>query len=1142
MGHKADSGNPSKRGTATGRRVTLGRSWWIGRPLVRYRWRAASHAEVRGDPMGHTTTAPDPPFVGRAAELQTLRQSIGTGRLVLLCGEAGIGKTRIAEELAQEADAGATAVHWGRCWEGEGAPAFWPWTQIIRAHLRTADPGALRKHRDDPVARLATLAPEIDDRATPTHVPPTDPTRARFQLFDAVTSFLRTAASTHPLVLVLEDLHWADVSSLALLQYVVRELDTSPVLIIATYRDADTADAPALYDAIADLTRHRHCVRLPLQGLKEDEVHTLVADRLGTVTTEFVQVVMRKTAGNPFFVTQLLQLLAREPPQALTGIPDGVRDALQRRLRGLQQSSRALLEIAAVIGDEFALATLHALELSPPEALLRALDDAISRRILAECPDKPGRYRFTHALIREALYDDLPLAHRVDLHTRVGEALERCYGASVDPHAAELAHHFLVAAVADTGARAISYAMRAGHHSSSVLAYEQAVAWYRMALDTITAWQPADQHATTTASLALGEAQVRAGLPKDAEETFQRVAALARTLALPEMLARAALGLGQVDRVHDQLGTLLDEALEALDAADSSLRARLLSLRAVVLYWAQPDDRKRSLSDAAIAMARRLDDVPTLTYVLSSRIASLSGPDDVELRLAAATEMSALGERCGDRELGMVGFGWSIADRLALAQIGRVRQDVETFAERARTVKHPYHTWWSAILSTMCTILEGRFAEGERLAQEALALGQHAVATDAAHVFAGQLYALRIEQERLRELEPIMRSIVDEFPAISGARCGLALLYAETDRAAEATLELERLADDDFEALPRNPEWLSSIAVLAQTTALLPSSPHAARLYDLLRPYDHLIIVSGLGGLCAGAVSQFLGLLATRLERWDAAADHLAHALRLHTKIGARIWVAYTHYESAMLASAVGDRTGTQTAAAEAARIGEELGMPRLRRKLDALDLPSVAEERPVPSTASAVPANGNGRHGVLRRDGDYWTLAYTGPIFHLKDSIGLRYIAALIQDPNREFLASDLVTALRSERGANGDPRPTLDDGAKREYRVRLEALRTEITEAETSNDTGRAAGLQTEIELLGAELTRAVGLGGPNRKAVSDHERARVSATRAIQAAVRRIGDNDPAFARHLTGAIHTGTFCSYTPDPGTPISWEI
>ncbi len=1106
------------------------------------------------------TTAPDPPFVGRTAELQTLRQSIGDGRLVLICGEAGIGKTRIAEELAQETGDHAAVVHWGRCWEGEGTPAFWPWTQILRAHLRAEGPDAIHGQHADAIARLAALVPEIGDRSTPGYgIPDADPTHARFQLFDAVVSLFRTAATSRPVVLVLEDLHWADLPSLALLQYVTRELGASPILIIATYRNTSATDASALSNAVADLSRHRHCVQLALQGLDEDDVRILVTDRLGATTTEFIHAVMRKTAGNPFFLTQLLQLLAREPRSSLSdlpalGIPDGVRDALRQRLRGLEPSSRALLETAAVIGDEFALATLHALELSPPEALLRALGDAVSRGIVGESPDKPGQYDFTHALIREALYDDLPLAHRVDIHTRVGEALERCYGASAGQHAAELAHHFLVAAVADTGTRAISYAMRAGDHASRLLAYEQAVAWHRAALDTITAWQPADQHATAAASLALGEAQVRAGLPKEAEETFHRVVALARTLHLPEMLGRAALGLGQVDRVQEQLGGLLDEALNALNATDSSLRARLLSLRAIVLYWAQPEEQKRALSDDAIAMARRLDDVPTLTYVLSSRIASLSGPDDVELRLDAATEMSALGERCGDREVGMVGFGWSIADRLALGQIGRVRQDVETFAERARTVKHPYHVWWSTILTTMCTILEGRFDEGERLVHEALALGQRAVATDASHVFAGQLYALRIEQERLRELEPIMRSIADEFPAISGARCGLALLYAETDRPAEAAIELERLAENDFEAMPRNPEWLSSIAVLAQTTALLPGSPYAARLYDLMRPYEHLVIVSGLGSLCAGAVAHFLGMLAGRLERWTAAAEHLEQGLRLHTRIGAPVWMAYTHYEAAVLAAATGDRTRAETAMAHAARIGDEFGMPRLHRKLGALGLPAGAADAPVPESpattaprTATVTTNGSGRSGVLRRDGDYWTLAYTGPTFHLKDSIGLRYIAALIQDPRREFLAADLVATLRNARGGDGPDAgngagPTLDEPSKRKYRARLEALRAQITEAEAMSDARHAAHLQSEVESLGAELTRAVGLGGPDRTAVPNVERSRVSATRAIQAAVRRIGDNDPAFGRHLAGAIRTGTFCSYTPDPGTPVSWEI
>lgn len=1097
-------------------------------------------------------TGIDLPFVGRQAELETLRACVGRGRLALLTGEAGIGKTRIAEELALAAEVGGAIVHWGRCWEGDGAPAFWPWVQILRSHLRDGDDraGVVRPGRVS--AHLAALVPEIG-APTPATPPSPDPSHARFQLFDAITDFLREIAERRPLVVILEDLHWADPPSLMLLQYLAREIANAPILVVATYR---TAGDETLAGSVAELARHRHCVQLAIGGLDDDEVRTCVERVLGTAPPTLVGALVRRTAGNPLFLGELVRLLARAPgdlladPSALP-IPDGVRDAVGRRLRGLAAPCGEILRVAAVVGDELSLVTLRAVAVVPPDDLLATLGEALAAGVLREEPAKPGRYRFAHALIRETLYDDLPLATRVALHTRVGEALETCYGTATDQHAGELARHFLAAAADDEGRRGIAYAVRAGNHATRVLAHEQAVAHYRAALAALQTWRPADERGATNILLALGEAQVRAGEPKAAEATFLDVAAAARRLDLPELLGRAALGLGQVERFLDRLGDVLDEALANVGPADSALRARLLSRRAVALYWSQPEDRKRTLSDEAVAMARRLDDTPTLAYVLSSRIASLSGPDDVEQRLATAVEMTELGDRCGDRELAMVGRGWSLADRLALAEIDRVRQDIEAFTRLAHELRHPYFLWWAAALGTMHAILSGRLADAERTAHEALALGQRAVTADATQVFAGHLYALRIEQQRLGELEPIIRSIVEQFPDVAGTRGALALLCAEEGRPEHAARELALLAERDFADLPRNPEWLSSIAILAQTSALLPNAPHAARLYELLRPYGTRIIVSGLGALCSGAVAHFLGLLASRLERWQDAEAHLDEALRLHTTIGAPGWAAYTLYESAALAlrrADKGDRARAEICRQQAGRTADVLGMPRLQAKLAALDGNAPATSVSVPAAALGAAA----RTGVLRKVGDYWTVAFAGPAFHLKDSIGLRYIAMLVQHPEREFLAADLVATLRLDRAPDDAPRasavdlgdagPLLDARAKAAYRTRLKALQNEIEEARRFNDGERAARLRAEREALTEQLAQAVGLGGRDRKPAAAVERARVSATRAIQAAVRRIRANDPALGSHLANAIRTGTFCCYTPDPSADISWQL
>ncbi len=1094
------------------------------------------------------------PFLGRDGEVETLTRALGRGRLMLVTGEAGIGKTRLAEEFAAHAAAGGAQVRWGRCWEGDGAPAFWPWIEVLRSHTRETDSATLRAQLGAGAADVALIVEELHVRFPDLPEPrSSDSKQSRFRLFDAITSFLKNAAATRPLVVILEDLHWADAPSLLLLRFVAREIEGTSLLVVATFRDGEVAPGAPAAETITKLARYRTCERMPLGGLREGEVHRYVEIVLGDDAAERLTAPLhRETDGNPFFLGEIVRLLARElAPAAATppfALPETVRDVIAHRLGGYTTECLEVLRVAAVIGQTFTLAVLRRVPDLADVPLLDLVSAAVDGRVLTAAGEVSGAYRFTHSLIREALYDALPLVRRAELHWSVGEALAGLQHANLDAHAAELAHHFMQAAARDGAERAIEYAVRAGEHATRMLAHEEAAAHHGRALLALEQWRPGDESRTCTILLALGESRVRAGDPTGAEDAFAHAAALAQRLDVPQLLGRAALGLGEVERFQDRLGPLLEDALERLGPDDSKLRVRLLTRLAVALYWSPPDGRKTALSAEAVAMARRLDHTSTLAYALAGRITTLSGPDDVEERLAAATEMRRLAERCADRELAMVGRGWSIADALALGRITDVRREIDAFTAAARELRHPYFTWWATAMGVMRTILEGRFVEAEALANEALRLGQRAIVADAAQAFAGHLYVLCIEQERLEQLEAVAKAFVAQFPLLPSGHCGLALLYAEQGRVADAEAEIAALAADDFAMLPRNPEWLSCIAGLAEASALLPSAPSAATLYALLAPYRDRVIVAGLGVLCAGSVAHFLGMLATRLGRFDAAAEHLATALLVHAAIGSPPCTAYSHCEYARLAlarRAPSDLERVERARAEALAIAERLGMKRLRRRLAGLGV-----EAPHPTTAQ--------RTAVLRREGDYWTVRWQHAEFRLRDSVGLQYLAMLLGNPTRDFLAIDLVATCRTRRAADGrtnsstvdpslaaradgDVGPLVDQRARNAYRRRREALRTELAEAETFNDVDRASRIRAEIEALSAELARAFGVGDRDRPAASPLERARVSVTRAIRHAVRRIGRNDDDLGRHLATTIKTGTFCSYSPEAGSRISWE-
>ena len=524
------------------------------------------------------------PFVGREAELGALTVDLdaalaGRGGVVLVAGEPGIGKTRLAEELAVQASGRGVLVLWGRCWEGEGAPAFWPWVQVVRAYVQAADPTALRQEMGAGAADIAQLVPAVCERLPDLPAPPpTEPEAARFRLFDSLTGFLRAAAARRPLLLVLDDLHWADAPSLALLRFVGRALEGAGPLVVGCYRHTEVDQGHSLLGTLADLTRGQHHRRLLLGGLDEAEVASFIALVAGVAPPPALAVaVHQQTDGNPFFVTEVVRLLATQgqlgqptetvSPLLAGGLPEGVRAVVTQRLGRLSGDCRGVLEVAAVLGRGFRLRALQLASGRDSGQLLELLEEVEGARVVEAAPAGPASWRFVHTLVREVLYEGLPTARRVRLHRLVGEALEAVHAADLGPHLAELAHHFVAAAPAGekTVARAVQVATLAGRRALELLAWEEAAGLFARALAVLELAEEPDQVERCDLLLALGEADMAASDVAAARAAYQQAGELARRMGAPEALARAALGLeytaGMVDPV--EVG-LLEEALAAL--------------------------------------------------------------------------------------------------------------------------------------------------------------------------------------------------------------------------------------------------------------------------------------------------------------------------------------------------------------------------------------------------------------------------------------------------------------------------------------------------------------------------------------------------------------------------------------------------
>lgn len=918
-------------------------------------------------------------FVGRERELDELRAGLedalsGHGRLLCLVGEPGIGKTRTAEELATYARLRSAQVLWGRCYEGEGAPAYWPWVQIVRDYVHDRDPKALLSEMGSGAADIAQVISEVRDRLPGLPAPPAlAPEQARFRLFDSLTTFLKNAGRTQPLVLILDNLHWADKPSLLLLQFLARELRGARLLVVGTYRDIELGRQHPLAETLAELAREQLSQRILLRGLAARDVARFIELAAGVKPSErLVAAVYGETEGNPFFVNEIVHLLVADGHLERLGevatwtlaIPQGVREVIGRRLNHLSDACNRLLTVASVIGREFTLDSLARVAGVSGDRLLEALEEAVGARVLTEVPGTASRFRFGHALIRQTLYEELSAPRRVRLHRQVGEALEALYGAKPEPHLAELAHHFFQAAPGGDVDKAIEYARRAGDRALALFAYEEAARHYEMALQALELQASVDERRQCDLLVALGEAQMRAGDPPAARDVLERAAGIAKRLGLPEPLARAALGFahaspdpGVVDARHI---TLLEDALSVLPDEDSLLRARVLTRLSYALAYSS-QERHEAISQEGVEMARRVGDPSTLAYALGSQHGTIWEPEHLDDRLAIAAEIVQLAEAAGDRETALRGYRFRCIDLLELGDVAAADAALDTYARRAEEFRQPAYFWLTPMFRATRALMEGRFAEAERLTDEGAAIGKR-VQRIAVQLIGTQMFTLRREQARLGELEATIKSFADEYPTVPAWRVDLAVLHSELGRREEARAEFECLAASGFTVLRR---WwrLGALCRLAEVCTDLREARHAAALYDLLLPHaSHNVIFAG-GMACFGSAARYLGLLATTLARWDEAQAHFEAALRFNAKTGARPWVAHTEHDSAAMLLArgqPGDREKALGLLNRALGTAQELGMTRLvdralALKVRAQGLASTDAKTSIDAVASAV-------------------------------------------------------------------------------------------------------------------------------------------------------------------------------------------
>lgn len=1067
------------------------------------------------------------PLLGRSVARAHLERAIeraqdGSGSFLWISGEAGIGKTSLLDAATALATDRGVRVLRGTAWNDPGTPPFWLWVQVLRDAAGRAGREELLARWGPRSAEALSLLPELAAAPGQPQDGTVDP--ERFALFDAVEGVLAAIGAEQPLLVALDDLHWTDPGSLRLLRFLTRSPGAAPVVVVATWRDAETVP-DSLESLATELVAHSE--RIKLAGLERGEVAELLDRAAGLhVDDDEAERLRERTGGNPLFLLELARLAQDRGGGDLTAlVPTSAEAIIGRRLARVSQACHEILAVAAIAGTANTVETVAALAQRDPVDIVAALDEAVAAGLASEAA---GRVEIAHPLIRDCLVRSLAPTRAREVHLAAAELV------ADDPAAAaEAAHHLRAALPLGDVARAREASRRAAEVAHAARAFEEAVRHRAVELELAGK----DLAARFEALLGRGTALLALGVLAGARDDFVQAATLARARHDPEGFAQAALGFaagttGFEVRLWDRAQLdLLEEALVLLGDADSALRVDVMARLSVASAFAADADRRRDLAEQATAIARRIGDPRALAHALSAHCDAIAGPADSGRREAEAGEVIANARLAGDRGLELLGLRHRIVALLEQGRTVDARADMAAFELAADHLGQPLYSWYVPLFRGYLAHLAGDMTTTRVCADEADRIGALTDSHNARILAAVQRFWCAIEERRTEEILVELRRLVDEFAeAAPDGDSPLPFFPGQEPSLRRAALPSIAAVVAD---LAPDAEFLSTLGLVTLAAYDAGDPPEAAAvLRDALMPYRGCWAVDGIAAGAMGPVDRYLGALDLLIGDLAAAEDHLAAALADAASAGAPLASAHTK----VLQADVLDRRGGAGDAVRARELRvDALGFYR------AHGLVARARELEDRLTGSASPADGPSAperaEGRFRREGDVWQLAFRGAPAIVRHVKGMTDLAILLGRPSEETHALDLAGQGGPRQGGTG---PALDDQATAAYRRRLAELDADIDEADRVGDADAAARAVAEREFLIAELGAAYGLGGRARRTNDDAERARSTVTWRIRDAIKRIEAAHPALGAHLRRSVRTGTFCSY--DPEHAVDWEL
>jgi class 3 adenylate cyclase/tetratricopeptide (TPR) repeat protein len=906
-----------------------------------------------------TLELPEPAFApsgealaGREAEYKRLRDTwktavSGVRQIALVGGEPGIGKTRLVDELSRRAHSQGGVVLYGRCDEETIVP-YQPFVEALRLCVAEYTPAALRQRLHGLELDLARVFPELTVRVGAAPAPSSaDPEADRYRLFEAITSLITGIAAAQPVMLVLDDLQWADLPTLLLLRHLVRSSPRNALLVVVCFRDVELAADHPVSDFLADLRREPGVLRMSLIGISADSTGDLLRAIAGhDLPAGLVTALHAETAGNPFFLEELVRhlmetgALARIDAGAVDidlaplGLPDSVREVVSRRVRRLAAPVNEVLTVAAVIGQEFDADLLGRAAEKPAAEVLESLDQAAHAGLVRQDETRMGRYRFTHALIRQTLTASLSTARLAQLHAAVGAAMESGAGPR---SASDLARHFTYAAPLVGVERAIQYTVQAGREALDNVAFEAAVAKFTDALELLDQYSPESDglrvELLTDRASALVYVDERAGV-----DAALRAVEAARAEGSPAHFGRAVAVF--VEPMHAvaaypaEVTALFDEARVVLGGNEAALRARLLAFEAFKYAVYQLTGRDgRALAAEALRIARTLDDPLTLSDALFALATSLEGEAEVEQRVELGNELVRLGPAVGARASA---FGLRVlaGTYLETGEADGVTASItrlERVGAEARWLPAlVYAAQWKGTQA----LLEGRFDDARARGEELQRYTRAYRAASSMHIV--QTFQLAREEGALSNMAPLEETAAEHTQSLLTWGM-LALAQLESGQEDLAFSTLARVEAAGFSRTQTEGVSGAALGMLAEVAAAGGAVGPAETLYELLTPFQGRLLSMVLGLACLGAADRYLGMLSTTLGRFDEADAHFARAEALEAQVRGAALLPRTRYWRARLLQKRGDRDSARALLGDVVTESQRLGMRGLAAQAETL-------------------------------------------------------------------------------------------------------------------------------------------------------------------------------------------------------------